>query len=103
MNLDVKFEMSRRQEPTRITRQNRKTLLHRGLTTSVLAGCDTRTLRVWCPCAAVCHEQGREDSTGSADRSIKSAELVERRPLTTRRLVKRMQRRLQESEVAHVR
>ena len=33
----------------------------------------------------------------------KSAELVEKCPLTTRRLVKRMQRRLQESEVADVR
>ena len=65
-----------------------------------------RMLRVWCLRAAalgICHEQGREDSTGSADQSIKSAELVERCPLTTRRLVKRMQRRLQESEVADVR
>ena len=45
----------------------------------------------------------QEDSTGSADPSINSAELVERCPLTTRRLVKRKQRRLQESEVADVR
>ena len=51
-NIDDEFEISRRQEPTRMTRQNRKTLLHRSLTTSVLAGCDTRTLRVWCPRAA---------------------------------------------------
>ena len=40
-----------------------------------------------------------EDSTGSADLSISSAELVERCPLTTRHLVKRMQRRLQEAGV----
>ena len=56
-----------------------------------------------CSGARVCHEQGREDSTGPADWSIESAELVERCPLTTRRLVKGMQRRLQESEVADVR
>ena len=36
-----------------MARQNRKTFLHRGFTTSVLAGRDTRTLRVWCPRAAV--------------------------------------------------
>ena len=64
---------------------------------------DVASLVPGCSGARVCHEQGREDSTGSADRSIKSAELVERCPLTTRRLVKRMQRRLQESEVADVR
>ena len=40
-----------------------------------------------CSGARVCHEQGREDSTGSADRLIRNAELVERCPLTTRRLV----------------
>ena len=106
-NIDDENEMSRRHEPTvsRMTRQNGKTLLHRGLTTNVFAGRDTRTLRVWCLRAAapVCHEQGREDSSGSADRSIKNAELAERCPLITRRLIKRMQRRLQESEVADVR
>ena len=46
-----------------------------------------------CSGARVCHEQGRAHSIGSADWSINSAELVERCPLTTRRLVKRVQRR----------
>ena len=64
---------------------------------------DVASLVPACSGARVCHEQCREDSVGSTDRSINSAELVERCPLTTRRLVKRMQRRLQESEVAHVR
>ena len=64
---------------------------------------DVASLVPACSGARVCHEQGREESTGSADRSIKSAELVERCPLTTRRLVKRVHRRLQESEVADVR
>ena len=79
-------------------RKQTKTLLHRDFATSVLALRDTRTLRVWCPqaVASVCH-QGREDSSGSADRSINRAELVERCPLTMRHLVKRIQRRLQES------
>ena len=63
---------------------------------------DVASLVPPCSVTKVCHEQGREDSTGSPDWSIKSAELVERCPLTTRRLVKRMQRRLQESEVADV-
>ena len=61
-NIDDELEMSRRHEPTR------------GLTTSVLAGRDTRTLRVWCPHAAApgfVKNKGRGDSTGSADRSIK--------------------------------
>ena len=64
---------------------------------------DAASLVPACGGARVCIEQGREDSTGSADRSIESGEFVERCPLTTRRLVKRMQRRLQESEVADVR
>ena len=101
---DDEFVMSRQQEPTRMTRQNRKTLLPRGLTTSVLAGReDVASLVPACSGARVCHEQGREDSTGSADQSINNAELVERCPLTMRRLVKRTQRRLQQSEVADVR
>ena len=37
--------------------------------------------------AWVCHRQGREDSTGSADWSIKIAELVEKCTLTTRHKV----------------
>ena len=55
-------------------------------------GCDTRTLRVWCPRAAApgsAKNKGREDSTGFADRSIKhSAELVEKCPPTTRHKVR---------------
>ena len=45
-HIDDEFEMSRRHEPTvtRMTRQNRETFFHRSLTTSVLAGRDTRTL-----------------------------------------------------------
>ena len=56
-----------------------------------------------CSGATICNEQGREDPTGHADRSINSAEMVERFPLITRRLVTRMQLRLHESEVADVR
>ena len=41
-----------------------------------------------CGGARVCYK-GREDSTSSADRSINSAELVERCPLAKRHLVKR--------------
>ena len=68
---DDEFEISRRHEPTvtRITRQNRKTLLHRGLTTSVLAGCDTRTWRVWCPRAA---------APGSTKEKVEKTPLVPR-------------------------
>ena len=45
---------------------------------------DVASLVPACGVARVCHEQDRDDSTGSADRSIKSAELVEKCPLTTR-------------------
>ena len=63
--------MSRRHEPTvtRMARQNGKTLLHRDLTTSVIAGCDTRTLRVWCPRAA---------APGSATNKTGKTPLVQR-------------------------
>ena len=49
---------------------------------------DVASLVPACSGARVCHEQGRGDSTGSADRSIKIAELVEKCPLTTRHKVK---------------
>ena len=39
---------------------------------------DVASLVPACSGARVCHEQGRENSAGSADRSINSAELVER-------------------------
>ena len=58
---------------------------------------DVASLVPACSGARVCHEQGREDSTGFADRSIKIAELVEKYPLTTRHKV--TQRRLHESGV----
>ena len=83
--------MIRRQEPTRTAEQKDLTLQ------------GPRNERARGGGARVCHEQGREDSTGAADWSIKSAELVERCPPTTRRLVKIMQGRLPESEVADVR
>ena len=51
--------------------------------------------------ARVCHV-GRGDSTDSADRSINTAEMVERCPLTMRH-GQDMHQRLQESEVADVR
>ena len=71
----------------------RKTFLHRGLTTTVLAGSNTWALCVWCPRAAapVYQRKGREDSTSSVrpvDRT-NSAELVEQCPLTTRHKVKK--------------
>ena len=89
---DDAFDMSQGLEPTRTTEQKERSSqgshnesargVRHEIVVSVVPACsDTR----------VCHEQGREDSTGSADRSIKSAELVERCPLTTRRLVKRLQ------------
>ena len=66
------FMMSRLVQPTvMMTRTSAPTGASQ---TSVLAGCDTRTLRVWCPRAAVpgsTKNKGRGDSTGSADRSIK--------------------------------
>ena len=49
---------------------------------------DVASLVPACSGARVCQEQGRDDFTGSADRSIKSAELVEKCPLTTRHKVK---------------
>ena len=49
---------------------------------------DVASLVPACSGARVCHEQGRGDSTGSADRSIKIAELVEKCPLTTKDKVK---------------
>ena len=49
---------------------------------------DVASLVPACSGARVCHKQGREDSIGSADRSIKIAELVEKCPLTTRHKVK---------------
>ena len=52
---------------------------------------DVASLVPACSGARVCHEQGRDDSTGSADRSIKSVELVEKGPLT-----QGMRRRLHE-------
>ena len=85
---DVKFEMSRQDSSSQGPHNERaRGVRHDDVASLVLA----------CSGARVCHEKGREDSTGPADRSIKSAELVERCPLTMRRLVKRMQRRLQES------
>ena len=80
-------------------RQYYKTLIHRGLTTSVLAGCDTRTLRVWCPRAA---------APGSAMNKAEETPLVpqagqwrnwSRSPTTTGHKVKWMQWRLQKSRV----
>ena len=49
---------------------------------------DVASLVPACSGARVCHEQGRGDSTGSADQSIKIAELVEKCPLTTRHRLK---------------
>ena len=73
-NIDEEFEISRRQEPMRMTRQNRKTLLHtQGPHNERARGVrheDTASLAPACSGARVCYEQGSEDSTGSADRSI---------------------------------
>ena len=101
---DDELEMSWRHEPTRTTKQKDPSSQgpHNGRARWA-AHEDVASLVPACSGARVCHEQGREDSTGSADGSINSAELVQRCPLTTRRLVKRVQRRLHESEVADVR
>ena len=49
---------------------------------------DVASLVPACSGARACHEQGRGDSTGSADLSIKIAELVEKCPPTTRHKVR---------------
>ena len=89
VNLDVKFEMSRQCATTR--KNDNKTLLHKGPCNDSACGTQHEgvvSLVPACGGARVCHK-GREDSTGSADRSIKSAELDKRCPLTMRHLVKR--------------
>ena len=73
--------------------RERKTLLHRGLTTTVLAGSNTWALCVWCPRAAApgsTKEKVEKTPLVPRDRSINqnSAELVEKCPLTTRHKVK---------------
>ena len=104
-NIDDEFVMSRRHEPTATRRTTeQKDPSSQGPHNERARGArheNVASLVPACSGARVCHDQGREDSTGSADRSIKSSELVE--PLTTRCLVKRLQRRLKESEVADVR
>ena len=74
-----------------MTRQNRKTFLHKGFTTRVLAVRDTRMLRVWCPrAAAPVSATNKAGKTPLVPRTGQSTvrELVERCSLTTRRLVK---------------
>ena len=86
---DDAFDMSQGLEPTRTTEQKERSSqgshnesargVRHEIVVSVVPACSgTR----------VCHEQGREDSTGSADRSIKIAELVETCPPTTRHKVR---------------
>ena len=77
--------MSRWHEPTV------KTLIHRGFTTSELAGCDSKTLRVWCPRAAATgssmNKAGKTPLVSQTGQS-NSAELVEKCPPTTRHKVR---------------
>ena len=71
-------------------------------------GCDTRTLRVWCPRAAApgsAKNKGRGDSTGSADRSIKQCGIGREVPADHEAQGQKRSDdcRSQESEVADVR
>ena len=71
-------------------------------------GCDTKTLRVWCPRAAApgsAKNKGRGDSTGSADRSIKQCGIGREVPADHEAQGQKCSDgcRSQESEVADVR
>ena len=85
VNFDVKFEMSRQCAPTRTTTRPFCTgaLQRQWVRDATRGRCESG--------ARVRRRQGlkgREDSTGSADRSINRAELAGRCPLTMRHLVK---------------